>query len=293
MVAAYEREAEHVGLQLAQAALVLSALPYACSPSQPATARILDVCAGTGVLTFAALPFIAHSTCTDFASGMVDAAGDRARRMGVEHRVTAEVRDCTDLSAYGDDTFDAAFCHLALFMLPAEAQQQAVREMHRVVKPGGCVVIANWGAVERSHFHTLMFGCMTAAAQAKSAAAAFTAPSPADTAPGASAPAAAAGQPRQPAVTFSLATEEANLALLAAAPFASSSAASQLLRHRCFLTPLDFWLSVKGFLPMWRWSGDVEERRGDEAAVAWLATATGGQAAFAPTVPTILAMGRK
>ena len=284
IVAWYVHEAERFTVPVAQVALRLSGLPAACSPSQPATARILDVCAGTGAVTFAALPFIAHSTCTDFSAAMLEAASERARRLGVAENVTAEVRDCTDLSAYGDGTFDAVFCIISLFLLESdEKRRQAVREMHRVVKPGGTVVVANFATADKSPFHALLTSAVVRAMQAKL---------PSGTAFSPAAPVAPGGQYKHNPV-FPLSSEQLHSELFGAAPFASVDVSTQSLSVRTFLSPWDFWYGIKRYSVAWQWGGDDEERRADEAAMAWLTEALGGDGPFSPLTAAIVAVGRK
>ena len=282
LVAAFGKEAEVYSYPYVQTALSMSGLPWSASPSSPPTARILEVCAGTGGLTFAALPFVAHITCTDFADGMVEAVRSKAQRLGVAHKVTAEVRDCTDLSAYGDSTFDAVFCMLGLFMLPSdESRQQALREMHRVVKKGGCVVVYNWAAWDRSHLHTLLFKCSVQARLAKKALSTPSAPSTGTALP-----------PIHPPVAI-LGSEEEHRALFGLVPFSSVSTQTLSQPTRTFLTPTDFWYALKSIIPLWQEGTVEEERSGDEAAVAWLSTVTGSNGTFNPYSTAILAIGRK
>ena len=284
IVAWYLQEAERFTVPVAQVALRLSGLPAACSPYQPATARILDVGAGPGALTFAALPFIAHSTCTDFSGAMAEAASERARRLGEADKVTAEVRDCTDLSAYGDNTFDAAFCTCALFLLESdEKRQQAVREMHRVVKPGGTVAVANFASADKSPFHALLTSAIVRAMQAKL---------PSDTAPSPAAPGAPSGQHTHDPV-FALSSEQLHAELFSAAPFASVAVSTHSLPVRSFLSPWEFWYVVKRYSAVWQWGSADEERRADEAAVAWMTDTLGGDGPFSPLAMAIVAVGRK
>ena len=304
LVAAYSQEAERITFPVAQAALNLSGLTIT-TPAAPSTARILDLCAGPGVLTFAALPFIAHSTCTDFADGMVAAAKDKASRLGdrVERKVTAEVRDCTDLSAYADSSFDAVFCLLGLFMVPTEeGRQQAVREMCRVVKPGGCVVLATWAAWNRSQLHNLMSQCSRHAMLAKkqyasrvqngSAAPSFAPAAAAAAAePPSAAPASSPAPTTAPAIPLS--TTEEYHTLLNCAPFTSVSTSILTLPTRSYLSPTDFWHAIKSFIPTWDWASDEEERSGDEAATAWLGGLIGSHSGISPHSSVIVAVARK
>lgn len=53
--------------------------------------------------------------------------------------------------AYADNSFDATIIFFLLHELPAEARQQALRETLRVLKPGGRLLIAEYGANRGRH----------------------------------------------------------------------------------------------------------------------------------------------
>src|SRR5260370_1916346 len=55
-------------------------------------------------------------------------------------RVTSEVQDGRALT-YADDTFDAAYSVSVLEHIPDDGDTAALRELVRVVKPGGLVVV--------------------------------------------------------------------------------------------------------------------------------------------------------
>ena len=109
--------------------------------------RVLDVACGTGLVAFAAADAVGPEgrvVGVDLSGRMVDAARRRAQERGVRHatfaRMDAERLDLPDA------TFDVALCALGLMYVPDPVQ--ALREMRRVLRPGGRVVLAVWG--ERS-----------------------------------------------------------------------------------------------------------------------------------------------
>lgn len=109
------------------------------------TDRVLDVGTGAGVLAFAAAPRATHVTCIDFSPGMIEQVRARTVREGI-HNIEALVMDAQSL-AFAEGTFDAAFSLFTFMFIPDRAR--AFRELHRVLRDGGRVVVATWGPIER------------------------------------------------------------------------------------------------------------------------------------------------
>jgi SAM-dependent methyltransferase len=106
---------------------------------------VLDVGAGTGTLACAAAGRVAHVTAVDFSPGMLEQLRERAAREGLTN-VDTMVMDAQSL-AFPDASFDAAFSLFAFMFVPDRAR--AFRELHRVLRPGGRVLVATWGPIER------------------------------------------------------------------------------------------------------------------------------------------------
>ena len=99
----------------------------------------LEVGAGTGFFTLnLALAGVLGGPLhvTDLSPGMVEAAERNAAKAGLS--VVGEVADVEALP-YDDDTFDVVVGHAVIHHIPDV--EQAFREMLRVLKPGGRVVI--------------------------------------------------------------------------------------------------------------------------------------------------------
>ena len=125
----------------ARAALLASA---SLSPGQ----RVLDVACGTGLVAFDAARAVGPAGRVlgiDLSGQMIDAAQRRARERTVSNvdfaRMDAEVLDLPDAS------FDVVLCALGLMYLPDP--EAAVREMRRVLRPGGRLVLVVWGKRSR------------------------------------------------------------------------------------------------------------------------------------------------
>ncbi|HEY0373297.1 MAG TPA: methyltransferase domain-containing protein [Amnibacterium sp.] len=115
--------------------------------------RFLDVAAGTGALALAAAATGASVVATDFAPGMVALLAERFAEAGVDGSVARMDGQALDLP---DASFDAAGSLFGLIFFPDMAA--GVRELLRVVHPGGRVLVGAW---HRSGF-SLPFAVMRA-----------------------------------------------------------------------------------------------------------------------------------
>ncbi|HYM28043.1 MAG TPA: class I SAM-dependent methyltransferase, partial [Steroidobacteraceae bacterium] len=107
---------------------------------------VLDVACGTGLASFPAADSVgAHGRVlgVDISGHMVEAA---ARGSGGRRQVQFARMDAEAL-ALPAASFDVALCALGLMYLPDPLR--AVREMVRVLRPGGRLGLAVWGERER------------------------------------------------------------------------------------------------------------------------------------------------
>lgn len=103
--------------------------------------RVLDVAAGTGAFTLAALAGGAEVTATDLSPAMVTAIRSRIAAAGLEARATAETMDGQAL-ALPDNAFDLVGSVFGVILFPDPPRGLA--EMVRVVRRGGRVVVGAW-----------------------------------------------------------------------------------------------------------------------------------------------------
>lgn len=104
--------------------------------------RFLDVAAGTGGLSLPAARLGARVDATDWAPKMIECFEARARAEGLTS-VEGHVMDCHEL-AFDDDVFDVTGSQFGVMLV--EDQPRALREMVRVTKPGGRVVLVAYGS---------------------------------------------------------------------------------------------------------------------------------------------------
>ncbi|MBX3621173.1 MAG: methyltransferase domain-containing protein [Rhizobacter sp.] len=105
----------------------------------PRTARVLDVGCGAGHLSFALAPVVQEVVAVDPSPGMLDAVGRGAAERGLAQVRT--VPGAAEALPFDDGRFCvAASRYSAHHWLHLEA---ALAEMHRVLKPGGYLLMAD------------------------------------------------------------------------------------------------------------------------------------------------------
>jgi demethylmenaquinone methyltransferase / 2-methoxy-6-polyprenyl-1,4-benzoquinol methylase len=114
---------------------------------------VLDVCCGTGDLSFELARRVApdgHVVGCDFSEPMLDLAREKGARHGVDS-VRFEWADALQLP-YDDDRFDAVTVGFGVRNFAD--RDQGLREMARVLKPGGRLVILEFTEPTRPPFST-------------------------------------------------------------------------------------------------------------------------------------------
>lgn len=105
--------------------------------------HVLDCATGTGDLAIEfkkAVGYEGYVMGTDFCAPMIEPAPDKAAKEGLD--IDFEVADAMDLP-YEDDRFDIS--SIAFGIRNVDDPIKALKEMARVVKPGGKVVVLEFG----------------------------------------------------------------------------------------------------------------------------------------------------
>lgn len=122
---------------------------------------VLDVGCGLGYALrryAAARRITAHGL--DYASNMVAMARERLAEAAPELAITFREGSVAELP-FEDASFDVVTSHRCLMaLLDWGLQQQALREIHRVLRPGGTLVLleGTFDGLERLNFYRRMFG---------------------------------------------------------------------------------------------------------------------------------------
>lgn len=102
--------------------------------------RILDVGVGTGCN----IPFYPEGSKVvgiDMSERMLDKARDRARELG--RPMTLRPMNLLSLD-FPDASFDTVSCTFVLLCLPDELQEQSLKELRRVTRPDGRILILDY-----------------------------------------------------------------------------------------------------------------------------------------------------
>jgi ubiquinone/menaquinone biosynthesis C-methylase UbiE len=105
-----------------------------------AGAEVLDVCTGPGTLAVQAARTATRVVGVDFSRQMLEEAARRSAAEGF--RNVEFVQADAQALPLPDAAFDAAFSMFGLIFFPD--RNKGLREIHRVLRPGGKLAIASW-----------------------------------------------------------------------------------------------------------------------------------------------------
>jgi ubiquinone/menaquinone biosynthesis C-methylase UbiE len=148
----YDRHVAPQEVDLANEALRLVGL-------QPGE-RFLDVAAGPGGLSLPAARLGAEVLATDWSPAMIERFEARADQESLRN-VGGRVMDCHALDL-PDDSFDVTGSQLGVMLVPDQAR--ALREMVRVTRPGGRMLVIAYGFPAELEFVQFFIGALKAVA---------------------------------------------------------------------------------------------------------------------------------
>jgi phosphatidylethanolamine/phosphatidyl-N-methylethanolamine N-methyltransferase len=100
--------------------------------------RVLEVGVGTGI-NLSLYPKNCQVTGIDFSESMLEFARERVDRKDIRNERLLQM-DAADLK-FGDDSFDIVYAPYLISVVPDPIR--VAREMHRVCRPGGRVILLN------------------------------------------------------------------------------------------------------------------------------------------------------
>lgn len=113
------------------------------------SARVLEIAAGTGLVTQAIAGVVDHLVATDTSEAMLEVLRARMADAGVSN---VQVRQADALALpFGDGEFDAVVAANVLHLLPDPAA--ALSEMRRVLRPGGVACVPTFCHADTTTAH--------------------------------------------------------------------------------------------------------------------------------------------
>ena len=122
--------------------------------------RVLDVATGTGNFAFVAARRGARVLATDFAATMIELLQRKVRDQGLDAAVDTAIMDGQALDL-PDESFDVAASIFGLLFFPDH--DRGLRELLRVLVPGGRAVVSTWAPPPRGDMSRILGNAMSKA----------------------------------------------------------------------------------------------------------------------------------
>lgn len=117
--------------------------------------RVLDVGCGTGALTLRAARRGARVKAIDVDPEMLAIARRKARDAGLDDRIVWEEKGIAELDQEPAESYDAIMSGLTFSELGPAELQYALEQVHRLLKPGGRLLVADEVRPERAPWRVL------------------------------------------------------------------------------------------------------------------------------------------
>jgi SAM-dependent methyltransferase len=127
------------------------AVDLACRVAAHGPRHVLELAAGTGVLTRELLAVADSVTATDLNAAMVDLG------RGAVPDATWQQADAAHVP-FGDAEFDIVACQFGVMFFPDKPA--AFAEAHRVLVPGGRLMVNTWGALDAHLFQSALVSAL-------------------------------------------------------------------------------------------------------------------------------------
>jgi SAM-dependent methyltransferase len=111
-------------------------------------ARVLEIAAGTGVVTRAMTSTLPESVSI-IATDLNEAMLEQAKSIGTARPVEWRQADAMALP-FPNEMFDAVICQFGVMFFPDKAK--AFAEVRRVLRPGGVFIFNTWDRIEENEF---------------------------------------------------------------------------------------------------------------------------------------------
>lgn len=124
----------------------------------PENAAVLELACGTGIVTRRLRDLLGPNdrlVATDLNEAMLGYAG---LKFSPEDVVEWKQANATELT-FAAESFDAVVCQFGLMFFPDK--EKAMREMFRVLKPGGTLIFSTWDAIERNDLPNIAHGIIS------------------------------------------------------------------------------------------------------------------------------------
>ena len=118
-------------------------------------ARALDLCCGTGDLSFALARRGAEVTGLDFSPQMLGVAAARLEKLPANHPKPKFIEGDAQALSFADNAFDIVTVGYGLRNLTS--WERGLAEMHRVARPGGRIIVLDFGKPANALWRTLYF----------------------------------------------------------------------------------------------------------------------------------------